>query len=138
MLQRLKDYLALTETEQKVILFLSISLLAGAGIRLYQGAFPEVKQFDYRAADSTFAALSEKLQQTPVEAKQEESGRLININTASKERLMTLPGIGEIIAERILLHRDDVGTFRSVEELRSIKGISKKKFEQIKPLISVH
>ena len=58
MLKRLVEWLALTKTERNVILFLTSTMLAGAGIRLYQITFQSAPQFDYRLSDSTFAALS--------------------------------------------------------------------------------
>lgn len=60
----------------------------------------------------------------------------ININAATVEELATLPGIGPVIAQRIVAHREKNGAFRRVEELLIIRGISRKKFEKIKPLIT--
>ncbi len=61
----------------------------------------------------------------------------VNINTATVEELARLPGIGPRIAERIVQHREKNGPFRRVEELLIIRGVNRKKFEKIRPLITV-
>lgn len=139
MLKRIADWIALTNTERKVILFLVVTLLVGGGIRLYQATFPTAPQFDYRASDSTFAALSmvpeDSLTGTVKEGIGDVSGKL-DINTATKEQLLDLPGIGEVTANRILTYRTETGKFSNVDELRAIKGMSKKKIENLRPLIT--
>lgn len=60
---------------------------------------------------------------------------VIDINSADKEMLETLPGIGEATAERIIMYREEKGKFRSPGELMNVKGIGKKKFEKLKPFI---
>jgi len=60
----------------------------------------------------------------------------ININTATIAELAALPGIGPVIAQRIIAHREKHGPFRRVEELLIIRGIGRKKFEKLKPLIT--
>ena len=138
MLKRIADWIALTNTERKVILFLVVTLLAGAGIRLYQSAFPSALKFDYRASDSTFAALSSAPEDSSAGAVNEgidTSGKL-NINTATKQQLLDLPGVGEVTADRILTYRAETGKFSNVDELRAIKGMSKKKIENLKSLIT--
>ncbi|MEX0602266.1 MAG: helix-hairpin-helix domain-containing protein [Bacteroidota bacterium] len=142
MWRRVRDWLALTATERKVMLFLGATFLAGSGIRLYQAAFPERRTFDYSASDSTFAALSERIGEAEDEeegsGKRASPGRPVNLNTATKRELMTLPGIGEIMAERILLHRQDHGEFRRPEDLLNVRGIGKKRLEEMKTLITVN
>ncbi len=64
-------------------------------------------------------------------------GKIINLNTATKEELMMLPGVGEAMAERIMIYRDDHNGFRKAEDIMKVKGIGKKKFEKLKPYISV-
>ena len=47
----------------------------------------------------------------------------VNINTANQYELMTLPGIGEVLALRIIAYREDNGGFRAPEELLNVEGI---------------
>lgn len=65
------------------------------------------------------------------------SGGMININTASKEELMTLPGIGETKAESIISFRNENGHFDSIEDIMKISGIKEGAFEKIKSYITV-
>jgi comEA protein len=138
MFRRLSDWLALTSTERKVILFLSGAFVLGAGIRLFQETFPSVPEFDYAASDSTFASLSERPVDDTIAEDDTAAPVVVNINTASKQELMTLPGVGAVMAERILAYRAKVGSFKSCEEMRNIKGIGKRRLEQLLPLITVH
>ncbi|MGN1085102.1 MAG: helix-hairpin-helix domain-containing protein [Lachnospiraceae bacterium] len=59
----------------------------------------------------------------------------VNINTADKELLMTLDGIGEAKAESILNYRKKVGPFQSIEELKNVTGIGEAMFERMKDKI---
>lgn len=61
----------------------------------------------------------------------------LDINTATAEELAKLPGVGEVIAARIVRHREKSGRFRSVDELLIIRGISRKKLEALRPLVTV-
>ncbi|MDE7281598.1 MAG: helix-hairpin-helix domain-containing protein, partial [Ruminiclostridium sp.] len=68
---------------------------------------------------------------------QTESVDKININTASKEELMTLSGIGETIAQRIIDYREEYGNFSSIEEIKNVTGIGEVRFSNIKDQITV-
>lgn len=61
----------------------------------------------------------------------------VNINTANKDELMTLPGIGEVLAQRILDYRQQNGTFASIEELTKVSGIGEKKMADLRQYITV-
>ncbi|MBF8296652.1 MAG: competence protein ComEA [Bacteroidetes bacterium] len=137
MWQRLTNWLAMTRSEQRVILFLSTTLVVGAGIRLYQETYPSRREFDYRAVDSSFAAFRKELAPDSVQQKTGRPGKLVNINTASKDELLALPGIGQTLAERIVIFRGNQRKFGSAEDLQKVEGISKKKFEKLKPFVTV-
>ena len=62
---------------------------------------------------------------------------LVNINTADKERLMTLPGIGQSRAEAIIAWREQNGSFQTPEEIMQVSGIKEAAYEKIKRLITV-
>lgn len=61
----------------------------------------------------------------------------ININTASSAQLQEVPGIGPSTAAKILKMRKANGKFKSVDELRAIKGIGKKKLDKWRPYLTV-
>ena len=60
----------------------------------------------------------------------------ININTATKDDFMALPGIGDVLAQRIIAYRDSHGSFSYVEGLLNVEGIGEKRFEEILELIT--
>lgn len=62
---------------------------------------------------------------------------IININTATIEELVTLDGIGEAIAKRIVDYRTENGKFTNIEDLMNVSGIGEKKFNAIKKFLSV-
>jgi len=61
----------------------------------------------------------------------------ININKASVEELVELPRVGQTVAKRIVVFRDDNGPFKKLEDLKSVRGIGDKVFDQIRPSIRV-
>jgi competence protein ComEA len=62
---------------------------------------------------------------------------LLDLNRATDQDFEALPGIGPKLAERIMKYRRSVGAFHSLDELRKVKGVGKKKFERIRPLVTV-
>ncbi|MET0681872.1 MAG: helix-hairpin-helix domain-containing protein [Casimicrobiaceae bacterium] len=61
----------------------------------------------------------------------------INLNTASKEELVALPGIGPAKAQAIVDYRNSHGQFKSIEEVKDVKGIGAKRFEKLKGELTV-
>lgn len=61
----------------------------------------------------------------------------VNLNTADREELTRLPGIGEKLAEEIIRYREENGDFGRIEEIMEISGIGEKTFQEIKEQITV-
>jgi competence protein ComEA len=59
-----------------------------------------------------------------------------NINTATEEQLQSLPGIGEVLAGRIVAWREENGPFQSSEDVMAVKGIGTAIYESISPYIT--
>jgi len=77
----------------------------------------------------------------PVASKMRQSAAtqhgLLDLNRAAAEDLESLPGIGAVLAQRVIAYRKAVGGFQTVEELRHVKGIGSKKFDRVKQLVKV-
>ena len=61
----------------------------------------------------------------------------ININAAGVSELEQLPGVGKVVAERIVAYREQYGRFRRPQELLMVNGLSDKKFREMQPMIAV-
>jgi len=61
----------------------------------------------------------------------------VNINTADKAALSSLPGVGPVIADRIIEYREKNEPFKNKEDITKVKGIGEKTFQKIKDLIVV-
>ena len=82
-----------------------------------------------QAPNSEIVALAEP-SSTPV-------GPLLDLNRAKAGELEALPGIGAVLAQRVIAFRESLGGFRRIEDLREVKGIGAKKFDQLKLLVTV-
>lgn len=66
-----------------------------------------------------------------------ESAGPVNLNTASAEQLMTLPGIGEVKAAAIIAYREAHDGFKTIEEIMEVSGFGEATFERLKDSITV-
>lgn len=69
--------------------------------------------------------------------KESTQNNIVNINTASKEELQTLPGIGASKADNIINYRNSNGNFKTIEDIKNVNGIGDSVYEQIKDRITV-
>ena len=105
----------LTRQERQVILFLSTMALLGLGINFLAKKYSQSKVFRHFYQDI---------------------GK-VDINHADKEMLKSIPGIGEKLAQRIIAYRQEQAGFKSIEELKGIKGITSYRYEKIKDSLMV-
>lgn len=70
-------------------------------------------------------------------AAQNNSGDLININTADEKELQKIKGVGPSIAGRIIDYRENNGAFKSIDEIKKVRGIGDKTFEKMKDSITI-
>ena len=89
--------------------------------------------------DVTVQILQESEVTTPTQAPTETTQPVtypININTADSHTLTQLPGIGQVLADRIIAYRKEHGLFANVEELMNVEGIGAGKLEDIIDLVT--
>lgn len=90
--------------------------------KLYIPSKKEVKNIEFSDADNSSTGSKGK----------------ININTATKEELMTLSGIGASRADDIISYRKNNGSFKNIEDIMQVSGIKKAMFGKIKDEIAVN
>ena len=61
----------------------------------------------------------------------------VNLNTATHKELTSLPGIGDVTAKKIISYRETHGAFTNTEQLKDIKGLGGKNYENIKNLVTI-
>ncbi len=79
----------------------------------------------------------EEVEETIVQETEKSGEGKVNINSASLEEMMTLPGIGEQKAKRIIDYREANGKFQTAEDLLGVSGIGEKTLEQFEEMIIV-
>ncbi|MFI7451275.1 helix-hairpin-helix domain-containing protein [Nonomuraea sp. NPDC049714] len=62
---------------------------------------------------------------------------ILDLNSATPDQLEQLPGVGEVLASRIVDYRTTHGAFTTIDQLRDVSGIGAKKYEEIKPKVRV-
>ncbi len=86
---------------------------------------------------STHAVASTSGKKVKHSLNNEPSIHAIDINLSTAQELEALPGIGPILAQRIVAYRKSVGGFQSIQDLDQVKGIGTKKIQVLSPLINV-
>ncbi len=129
-LRGLKSQLLLTKEEKGILLFVLLSFLAGTLIQNFTK-----KRRGVRNLPNTQTTYSRRESEPSIRFHRgpKKSNQFpININTATADELVLLPGIGPKTAEKIILLRKKKGGFKSLEELLEVKGIGPKKLEKIR------
>lgn len=156
MFDKLSKKLNLTQTELKISGFLILTLIVGILIKFIFGINEktDLTFYNYAQIDSIFFSSDEndgnnseiinknvdykqevfdfnKQSFNNVYTKQLPAEKSINLNKATKQELMSLPGIGETTAKNIIELREKIGRFRKPEDLLKVKGIGSKKLDKI-------
>ncbi len=141
-IRRVQEKLGLTRSEASVILFLCAGLVIGGGVKMLH-LDESAARYDFSDSDSFFRQASSKIDS--IIAAEEDTSRHdagkenlpspVNINTATVEELVALPGVGQVTARRIIEYREAHGSFRSAEELINVKGIGPAKLGKMKPYL---
>jgi competence protein ComEA len=92
----------------------------------------------YSSACGTLSLPPSGVTQASFEEPIAENDSRININAAEARELEKLPGVGKVIAERIIAHRTQYGPFRRAEHLMMVRGISDRKYRALRVLITTH
>ncbi len=153
LLKKINDALGLTKSESIVFWFLIIAFTFGIIVKLVYGDVvkDEPSKFDYSVFDEEFEKRSaeiEKFISNRGDTLSENFGERdagfkvssfkVNINTATKEELMKIPGVGPKMAEQIIKHREIYGKFKRIEDIMNVKGIGQKKFEKMKNYLTIN
>jgi competence protein ComEA len=90
----------------------------------------------YSAGDSYAASATKDVAASAKKAAELKPGS-VGINTADKEMLTQLPGVGPKTADAIIAYREANGKFKSVDDLVNVKGIGEKTLAKIKPFVKL-
>ncbi|MBM3213953.1 helix-hairpin-helix domain-containing protein [Candidatus Poribacteria bacterium] len=148
-----------TAGEKRILAALMVVTLIGAGVSLARRARPEwfygppdfvldepLNGVESEAAEEPASPVPKppsaptETQVAPApsaaDAVQDRATR-VNLNTADSATLQTLPGIGPVLAERIIAYRKEAGGFHSVDDLIDVRGIGPKTLGKLRDLVTV-
>ncbi len=165
MFKKFSEKIGFTQSEIKVLLFLLAAFAIGYSYKTWVKSedYTSLRKFNYEKEDSLFNAAgadtgffknNREIKNKTVDYKQEvldfnetnsgkskkkiiPANKSINLNIAGIEELALLPGIGKKTAEKIINLRSVIGRFKKLEDLLQVKGIGKKKFNNIKKYIFI-
>ncbi|HOK87566.1 MAG TPA: ComEA family DNA-binding protein [Fervidobacterium sp.] len=112
--------------------------VSGIGAKTYEKIKDRIKIDGSSQFSTSNVTDASKLQTGDTNKQDSQVNRQININTADFEELQKLPNIGPVKAQAIIDYRNQNGGFKSIDEIKNVKGIGEKTFEKMKDLICVY
>ncbi|MEJ2617772.1 MAG: ComEA family DNA-binding protein [Ignavibacteriaceae bacterium] len=163
MLKNFSEKIGFTQTEIKVVLFLALVFIIGLGAKyiFFQSSVANAEKYDYSTQDSIFNSIKihesklrdKEIDSKTVDYKQEvldfnttnfknskkdvPPEKSININKASLEDLIKIPGIGQKTAGNIIDFREKITRFKKLDDILNVKGIGTSKLNKIKKYIYI-
>ena len=135
-----------TQKERRVVLFLLVMVALGTVVKIYrqqknnvlnsaQGIEKKEKLLrDFSELGKDSINIKKDID-SPNLANEEKALKTININTATETEIQKLPLIGPVLARRVVEYRTENGGFKSIDEIKNVKGIGEKIFERIRHYI---
>jgi len=128
----------LSFSQQTAIWLLAMAFLIGTAIRFFQARQPIPAALEHQLFPDSTAAVAFRERAAQVGQLAEElAHRPLDINTATRVELESLPGIGPVLAQRIIDYRERHGPFASVEAIDNVPGIGPKRLEAMREHITV-
>lgn len=129
----------MSENQKSFITWVLVLLMTVATVSVLVFTVPDlsgVKRIVYRTNTNS------PVSRTVVKAEKSKTEAIVNVypldvNTATKEQLMAVPGIGETYADRIINYREEYGDFDSLDELLNVQGIGEKRLESFSEYLAV-
>lgn len=125
--------------KQRLSVFILVTIaFAAFTLGFFLGRNPAEDRISVSVPAAMYTQPTETVVQTePLTETEETITFPININTATEEEFQALPGIGEVLAQRIVAYRTENGNFTSLEGLMYVEGIGEKRMEDILDLITL-
>jgi competence ComEA-like helix-hairpin-helix protein len=116
--------------ERAILLLVTVAFLVGVGVSYYRraGLSRQAALSPIAVVRDTAVGLAPDLIAVP---------RPVDLNRATPHQLDGLPGIGPVLASRIVEYRQRKGCFHIVSELRAVSGIGEKRYSELKDLVTV-
>ena len=126
-----------TRNETAVLLFLVVSFIVGVGVWAYRNRWsplPEISEEESEQRTGNGASFGNR---EGINIENAISVPVVSLNDADCKDFELLPGIGPVMAARIIEYRKLHGRFHSLEELMEVKGIGHKTLEKLKPYLKL-
>lgn len=124
------------ESTKQALIFVCVGMLVISGIMIYV-SLTSPRVYDEDTLNETTQAVQNVNNENLVYSSSNELTFPVNLNTATVDELSAINGVGEKRASDIIAYREQIGKYKSVDEIKNIKGIGDGLYEQIAPYLTV-